>query len=108
MEEMDINKRILALCEDRGWTIYRLAKESGITYSTLFTMLRKGNTPSLPTLFKLCEGFGITLAQFFDPADHRASLTESEKAHLQLWNQLSEENRRTAGQYVQYLLDTQR
>lgn len=107
MEERDINGRILALCEARGWTIYRLAKESGITYSTLFTMLRKGNTPSLPTLAKICEGFGITIAQFFDLSDSRATLTEAESAHLQLWNRLSEENRRSAEQYIRYLLNTQ-
>lgn len=35
MSENKINGRIRKLCEDRAWTVYRLAKESGITYSTL-------------------------------------------------------------------------
>lgn len=28
---MDVNERIRALMEERGWTPYRLAKESGLS-----------------------------------------------------------------------------
>ena len=65
MEEFDVSRRIAELCEARSWSYYRLAKASGIPYSTLSTMLHKSNVPSLPSLMKICQGFGITLAQFF-------------------------------------------
>ena len=65
MVEFDVVARIQELCQSRSWTYYRLAKASGIPYSTLSTMLHKTNVPSVPSLMKICEGFGITLAQFF-------------------------------------------
>ena len=64
MCEQEIINRIRELCDARGWTIYRLAKSCDITYSTLCTMLHKGTAPSIPTLVKLCQGFGITLSDF--------------------------------------------
>lgn len=107
MKEKEIIERIQSLCEARSWTSYRLAKESGITYSTLCTMLHKANAPSIPTLIKICEGFGITLAQFFDTNDDHAFLSDAEKAHLLRWNRLSRENRDTAEKFVDYLLASQ-
>lgn len=43
MQNFAVIARIQELCNARGWTYYRLAKESGITYSTLSTMLNKEN-----------------------------------------------------------------
>lgn len=108
MEEKEIIERINALCRARSWTSYRLAKESGITYSTLFTMLHKANSPSIPTLIKLCDGFGITLAQFFNGNDDQALLSDTDKEHLFRWNQLSTENQNAAEKFISYLLATQK
>ena len=104
MQEYDIIKRIISICKARSWTSYRLAKESGITYSTLCTMLHKANAPSLPTLIKICNGFGITLSEFFNEDDDYAFLTDSQKDHLAQWNSLSTENQVVAGKYIDYLL----
>ena len=104
MEEMNIINRIRQLCDARGWTIYRLAKESGITYSTLCTMLHKANDPSIPTLCKICKGFGITLPQFFDSENDGILLSPEQKSHLSQWDLLSDENRLLADKYIQYLL----
>lgn len=107
MEEIDIIDRIKALCESRSWTFYRLSKESGITYSTLCTMLHKSKSPSISTLTKICNGFGITLSQFFDLSDNRAMLTESQREHLEQWSMLTEHNRMAVKSYINYLLDQQ-
>ena len=64
--DCNVNARIKELCEERGFSYYELAKRSEIPYSTLNTMMLKENQPSLPTLKKLCNGFGITLLQFFN------------------------------------------
>jgi transcriptional regulator with XRE-family HTH domain len=93
MDDMGIVARIDTLCKARGWTYYRLAKASGIPYSTLNTMLHKSNVPSVPSLAKICDGFGITLSQFFSDADEIALLTPEQKRCLQLWDRLSERNR---------------
>ena len=107
MLENEIIERIQSLCKARSWTYYRLAKESGIPYSTLCTMLHKANYPSIPTIAKLCKGFGITLAQFFDFDDDRAYLTAGQKQHLRQWESLSTENQAMAEKYIAFLLSSQ-
>lgn len=107
MQEYEIIERIKALCNARSWTFYRLAKESGLTYSTLCTMLHKANSPSIPTLIKICEGFGISLSQFFDIDNDYATLTTTEKDHLERWKSLSETNQAIAEAYISFLLSEQ-
>ena len=107
MEESEVIARIKDLCSARNWTIYRLAKQSGITYSTLCTMLHKATAPSIPTLVKLCRGFGISLSEFFDTGNEWATLSSNQKAHLQLWDALDEPNQLAAEKYMQYLLSDQ-
>ena len=105
MQESDIIERIKALCEARSWTHYRLAKESGITYSTLCTMIHKTNAPSIPTLLKICKGFGITPAEFFDVDSPRAFLSEEAITHIHLWEQLSKDDKSNVEKYINFLLD---
>ena len=62
---MEILNRINELRNKRGWSIYKLAEESGITQSTLANMFSRQTLPSLTTLKQLCDAFGITMAQFF-------------------------------------------
>lgn len=107
MQESDIIKRIEELCKARSWTTYRLAKESGITYSTLCTLLHKTNAPSFTTLTKICDGFGITLAQFFDTANESALLTLEQKSVIALFDALNETNQKAASQYLQFLNEQQ-
>ena len=64
--------RIRQLMNERGWTIYRLAQESGLSQTTISNIFKRNNQPSLPTVNAICDACGITLAQFFtenDPAN---------------------------------------
>lgn len=107
MNDFDVIDRIRSLCEARSWTYYRLAKASGIPYSTLSTMLHKTNVPSVPSLMKICEGLGITLAQFFSDQDETAKLTADQKDCLSLWNGLDSQSKALASAYMQGLMDRQ-
>ena len=107
MQEFDVVARIEELCQARDWSYYRLAKASGIPYSTLNTMLHKTNVPSVPSLAKICNGFGITLAQFFSDKDESVMLTADQKECLRVWNRLSERNKELASAYMTGLADCQ-
>lgn len=108
MTEPDVIGRIKELCAQRGWTNYRLAKESGITYSTLNTLLRSSsNYPSIPTLCRICDGLGITLEQFF-AGKEPVTVTEEQRTHLERWQRLPEADRALAEAYIQALLDKQK
>ena len=103
MAEFDVIGRINELCKSRSWTYYRLAKEAGIPYSTLSTMLHKTFTPTVPSLMKLCDGFGITLAQFFDEDDETATLTQQEKNCLSHWGRLDAHSQELALTFMEGL-----
>ncbi len=96
MKELQPLERIQELCQERGWSYYQLAKASGITYSTLNTMLNKKNMPSLPTLQKLCEGFGISITEFFDASYSQHGLTADQAECIELFTLLDAKDRKLA------------
>ena len=61
----DILGRIRYECVRRGWTDYTLSKYSGIPHSTISSWFSKKQQPTLATIEKLCDAFGITLSEFF-------------------------------------------
>ena len=107
MAEFDVVARIQELCQSRSWTYYRLAKASGIPYSTLSTMLHKTVVPSVPSLIKICRGFDITLAQFFSEEDDTAKLSKKQKLCLERWDKLDEQSQALALAYMEGLADRQ-
>lgn len=103
MREITVVNHIKRICEERSWSCYRLAKESGIAYSTLSTMFHKTKAPSIHTLEKLCGAFGMTLAQFFDTAEEQ-TFDPRVADYLRRWEQLTPENRDAAEKYLDFLL----
>lgn len=66
---MDTHVRLRQLLRERGWTEYKLSKECGLSQSTLGNIFRRNTVPSIATLEIICDGFGITMAQFFAEGD---------------------------------------
>lgn len=58
--------RIELLCKEKGFAYNELANICGLTPSTIYSILdaRRRNI-SLSTVKKICDGFQITLGQFF-------------------------------------------
>ena len=56
---MDTKDRIKELMNERGWTIYELAKRSGLAQTTLSNMWKRNTEPTIPSLRAICDGFGI-------------------------------------------------
>lgn len=91
---MDAQERIRQLMDGRGWSEYRLSKESGLAQSTIANIFRRNNSPTLPTLEAVCEAFGITLTQFFSKDSVFIELTENQIELLQKWSILSDEQKK--------------
>ncbi len=94
MDNNPILKKIQLYMQLKNWSIYRLAKESDIPYSSLNSMFLKNTQPTIPTLEKLCSGLGISMADFFDNDEETGSisyihLTKDEQELLFLYNNLS-------------------
>ena len=59
--------RIAELCDERNITINGLSYISGVSNSTIKGIFyKRSKNPGIATIKKLCDGFDITLAQFFD------------------------------------------
>jgi DNA-binding Xre family transcriptional regulator len=62
--------RLAELLEDKGWSAYRLAKESGIPQPTVYRLLSDREDTdariSLRMLDKLCETLGCTVAELLE------------------------------------------
>jgi transcriptional regulator with XRE-family HTH domain len=59
--------RILELCSERDMTVNGLANSSGMSPSTIYSMLnQKSKNPGVVSIKKICDGFEITLREFFD------------------------------------------
>ena len=62
-----VRARIVALCQERDMSINRLSNISGVTQSTVNNIVSGRNrSATISTIKKLCDGFGITIQEFFD------------------------------------------
>ena len=89
---MDAKARLQSLMNERGWTIYRLAKESGVAWTTIRNMFVRNTEPSIQTLESLCKGLGISLSQFFD-VENDMGITPEQSRLLHQWSKLHEKDK---------------
>ena len=62
-----VAQRIIDLCTEHEIAVNSLANQSGISPSTIYSMLNeKSEHPGVVSLQKICDGLGITLREFFD------------------------------------------
>lgn len=80
---INVLERITYLREQKNWTEYQLAEQSGLTQSTISSWYRKNIVPSIPSLEKVCTALGVTLSQFFAEDSESFSLTPSQKKLLE-------------------------
>lgn len=59
--------RILELCKQQNMTVNKLSTISGVTQSTVNDIVNhKARNIGIVTIKKLCDGFEITITDFFD------------------------------------------
>ena len=62
-----IAQRIIDLCNERNMAINALANTSGVSPSTVYSMLNeKSKNPGVISIKKLCDGLEISVREFFD------------------------------------------
>ena len=67
-----VKNRILELCDERHISINYLCTISGVTQSTVNNIVNGRNrSTTIATIQKLCDGLGITIADFFDTDQFR-------------------------------------
>lgn len=97
---MDTLERIRGYMQARNWTEYRLAKESGLSQSTITNMFTRHTAPSVPTLEAICSGFGITLSQFFSGSDNLVELSDEQMEVFQKWSTLTKRQKQLVSELI--------
>lgn len=98
---MNILDRIKQLSDERGWSNYKLAKEAHISESSLNNLFRLNNQPTISTLESICNGFGITLSQFFSEGNEPVVLNEGQIEMLNIWDTLNQAQKAALLEFLQ-------
>ncbi len=62
-----VEKRIVELCNEKGIAINALANISGVSPSTVYSILNeKSQNPGVVSIKKICDGLEISVREFFD------------------------------------------
>lgn len=65
-----VKNRLFKLLEEKNMPIHKLAMESAVAPSTIKNILYgKSKNPGIVTIKMLCDGFGISLAEFFGTSE---------------------------------------
>ena len=99
---MDVNVRIRELLNERNWTEYKLAKESGLSQSTISNIFKRNTVPSISTLELICKGFGISLSQFFSEGN-MVELSEEQRDFFINWTSLTMREKTIISELVEAL-----
>ena len=99
---MDVNGRIRELLNERNWTEYKLAKESGLSQSTISNIFKRNTVPSISTLELICKGFGISLSQFFSEGN-MVELSEEQRDFFINWASLTMREKTIISELVEAL-----
>ena len=57
--------RVYRLMEQRGLSLYRLCRISGVNYSTISTARRRKGQLGFETVDRVCSALGISMSEFF-------------------------------------------
>lgn len=77
-----VDCRILELCRSNHLSINGLANRAGMPPSTVVSILNgKSRNPGELTIFKICIGFGISMAQFYASELFNVENIDLEKVH---------------------------
>ena len=90
---MNVLDKIEKLRLDRGWSVYRLAEKAGITDKCIYNWYNRNTMPSIETIEKICEAFGMTLSQFFAEGN-LIEVDEELKELFDDWRSLTEEQKK--------------
>lgn len=76
---------VRALRTARGWSLDELAGRSGVSKGMLVQIEAARTNPSVGTLVRIADAFGVTIARLLEPAEERTVRISDAEAAPQLW-----------------------
>lgn len=105
MREEYVRKKIDQLLQEYNWSLYQLSKEADISYATLSNSFNRKKVPSVPVIMRICEGFHISVAEFFNEGGTlMQQLTAKDQRLIADFHRLSKNDRKLVTAYMQGIL----
>ena len=76
---MEYGTRLREIRKAKGFSMYKLHKESGLSQGHISDLEKCINQPTIETLQKLLTPMGVTLAEFFNEDEDVSYLNDREK-----------------------------
>lgn len=99
---MDATAKIKEMMKQRGWTAYKLSKQSGLSEATVANIIRRNTIPTVTTIEAICNGFGISMSQFFSEGN-TIEVPSDYQPLIDCWSALSSEQREAALKLLQLM-----
>ena len=80
---MNVLHKIERMRMERNWSEYQLAEKAGLPQSTISSWYRKNILPTIPSLEKICNAFGITLSVLLTEEKDLVELSSTDKQFLE-------------------------
>lgn len=66
---LTIDQNVKRLLDEKGWTPYRLGKESGVSMTAIYSLKAKKRGPDAETLIKISSALGVSLDDLVRESD---------------------------------------
>lgn len=89
---VDIVNKIEQMRLERGWSVYKLAKLSGLSDKCIYNWKARRSVPTIQGLEGICDAFGITISQFLSEGNY-VEVNAETKELLDDWFSLTQEQK---------------
>lgn len=96
-------RKLKKICKQKDISYYALAKQTGISTSTIYNIMSGKNTPQIFTLFKLCNILGVSINCLIDDSieiEDKMIISEDEETLLFLYKKLPDKKKEWIRTYV--------
>ena len=106
MTEEEYYERLEALTGNwKKMSKYRLAKEAGLSYSTLKNIIERKSSPRLYTMTKIAGAFDMSLAEFIGGSDADWKYTKEDDILIEVYHNATLSQRQEILSYSRYLIE---
>ena len=88
---MDIASRLKKLRTAKGYSVYKLSQESGVSETHIRDLERGDRNPSLDTIDRIAKTFGLSLSELLNEDETVSYVTASEKELLDCYRMMPQD-----------------
>ena len=102
----DISVRLRGLLDERGWTVYKLIDESGVSKNSIYNAYNARAGIQTNTLLRICNTLDVSISEFFSyQVSSDINLSQEERMDLLNRRQLDPAAQKRISAYIKALVD---